>query len=228
MTVDTTTDSVRQIIRAKLSELRLTMSEVSKSLGKNHAYLHQFLDRGIPAQLPELVREKLAPILQVPEGVLKGGGRVKASSTPPLGPGFLPPVGDRIPVLGAGQGGSDGFFPWNGDAVEYAARPPYLSGALKAYAAYVTGSSMEPRYYAAELVYVHPGRPVTVGAFVLVQVKPESEGEAPRAFIKRLVRRTATKVTFEQFNPPKEIEIKAGDIISMHRIVGNAEQTGGY
>jgi hypothetical protein len=45
--------------------------------------------------------------------------------------------------------------------------------------------------------------------------------------MKRLVRRTATKVTFEQFNPAKEFDIKASDIKSMHRIVGSAE-TGGF
>src|SRR5262245_28445686 len=65
-------DPVRQLIRTRLAELHINMSSVSKKLGKNHAYLHQFLDRGIPAQLPELVREQLADILQVPEAQLKG------------------------------------------------------------------------------------------------------------------------------------------------------------
>lgn len=89
--------------------------------------------------------------------------------------------------------------------MDYVSRPPHLAGAIGPYAVYVASSSMEPRYYAGEIVYIHPGRTVTPGAFVLVQVKPGSEGEAPRAFIKRLVRRTATKMTFEQFNPPKEL-----------------------
>jgi phage repressor protein C with HTH and peptisase S24 domain len=114
----------------------------------------------------------------------------------------------------------------NGEIVDYVSRPPHLAGATQAYAVYVVGSSMEPRYYAGELVHIHPGKPVTTGSFVLVQVRPESEGEAPRAFMKRLVRRTANKVTFEQFNPPKEIDIKASDILSMHRIVGSAESGG--
>jgi hypothetical protein len=48
--MDTTIDPVRQLVRLALSERRLKMSDVSKSLGKNHAYLHQFLDRGIPAR----------------------------------------------------------------------------------------------------------------------------------------------------------------------------------
>jgi SOS-response transcriptional repressor LexA len=222
--MDTSPDP-RQVVRTRLSELRLNMSAVSKMLGKNHAYLHQYLDRGIPAQLPELVRERLAEILQVPEAILRGGGGKAFSPRPPGAPRF-PISSDKIPVYGAAQGGSDGLFPWNGEIVDYVSRPPHLAGAIGPYAVYVAGSSMEPRYYAGEVVYIHPGRTVTPGAFVLVQVKPGSEGEAPRAFIKRLVRRTATKMTFEQFNPPKELDIKAGDIQSMHRIVGNAESGG--
>lgn len=221
--MDTSTDP-RQVIRTKLSELRLNMSAVSKMLGKNHAYLHQFLDRGIPAQLPELVRGQLAEILGVPEALLRGGGG--KGSLGPRGPRVPPMVGDKIRVYGAAQGGPDGWFPWNGEIVDYVSRPPHLAGATEAYSVYVAGSSMEPRYYAGELVYIHPGKPVTTGAFVLVQVKPEAEGDAPRAFIKRLVRRTATKWTFEQFNPPKEIDIKAADVVSMHRIVGTAESGG--
>ena len=223
--MDTSPDPVRQLIRTTLSQRQLNMSAVSKKLGKNHAYLHQFLDRGIPAQLPELVREQLAVILQVPEAQLKGGGG-KGAPPPRVGRWGAPFVGDKIPVYGAAQGGSEGTFPWNGEIVDYVSRPAHLAGATEAYAVYVAGSSMEPRYYAGELVHIHPGKPVTTGAFVLVQVKPESEGEAPRAFIKRLVRRTATKVTFEQFNPPKELDIKTSDIKSMHRIVGTAESGG--
>ena len=224
MVIDIATDNVRQVVRAKLAEHRLTMSEVSKGLGKNHAYLHQFLDRGIPAALPELVRGKLALILKVPEDLLKPDGVPRAPKSTSLGGYYVP--SDKIPVYGAAQGGSDGFFPWNGEIVEYASRPLHLAGVLQAYAVYVSGSSMEPRYFAGEHVHVHPGKPVTNGAFVLVQIKPESEGETPRAFIKRLVRRTATKVTFAQFNPPKDFDIKASDILSIHKIVGSAESGG--
>jgi SOS-response transcriptional repressor LexA len=222
-----TNDSVRQLIRTKLAEHHLNMSSVSKKLGKNHAYLHQFLDRGIPAQLPELVREQLAEILQVPEALLKGQGVVRGSGGGRVGRAATPLIaGDKLPVYGAGQGGSEGFFPWNGEIVDYVSRPPHLTGITQAYAVYVVGSSMEPRYYAGELVHIHPGRPIMPGAFVLVQLRSEAEGETPRAFIKRLGRRTATKVTFEQFNPPKEIDIKASEIHSMHRIVGSAESGG--
>jgi hypothetical protein len=67
---------------------------------------------------------------------------------------------------------------------------------------------------------------VDVGAYVLVQVKPKEDGDAPRAVVKRLVRRSATKVTLEQFNPKKTIELKSSDVLPMHRNVGSGEAYG--
>ena len=91
-----------------------------------------------------------------------------------------------------------------------------------AYAAYVVGASMEPRYHPGEVVHIHPGRPVDVGAYVLVQRRGKT-GEAPLAVIKRLAKRTASKITLEQFNPPRVFDIKTGDIVSIHRVVGSGE-----
>ncbi|HKU65271.1 MAG TPA: S24 family peptidase, partial [Rhizomicrobium sp.] len=91
-----------------------------------------------------------------------------------------------------------------------------------AYAVYVVGASMEPRYHPGEVVHIHPGRPIDVGAYVLVQRRGK-QGEAPLAVIKRLVKRTGAKITLEQFNPHKVFDIKTGDIVSIHRVVGSGE-----
>ena len=91
------------------------------------------------------------------------------------------------------------------------------------YGVYVVGGSMEPRYYPGELVLIHPGKPVTLGAFVLVQRKPKHDGDPPLAVIKRLIKRTASKITLEQFNPAKSFDIRADDIVSVHRVVGASE-----
>ncbi len=58
---------------------------------------------------------------------------------------------------------------------------------------------------------------------MLVQIRPEHEGETPKAVLKRLVKRSATKIVLEQYNPPKKFEIKADDIVSLHRVVGSGE-----
>ena len=48
------------IIVAKVAELGLSLSELSLSVGKNHAYFQQFIKRGVPARLPEEVRGRVA------------------------------------------------------------------------------------------------------------------------------------------------------------------------
>lgn len=215
---------VREFLRTKLAERGLSMKEASERIGRNHAYLQQFLERGIPAALPEEARESLAEVLGVAPDALRGAGPASRSGVRSTYL-RLPPAnaGDRIPVMGVGEGGGEGKSLWNGEIVDYVSRPPALSGAPNGYATYVTGTSMEPRYHPGELIYVHPGKPVTAGAYVLVQLKPPAEGEPPLALIKRLAKKTARGIVLEQFNPPKQFEIPARDVVSVHRIVGSGE-----
>jgi SOS-response transcriptional repressor LexA len=215
---------VREFVRGKLAERGLSMKEASERIGRNHAYLQQFLERGIPAVLPEEAREHLAELLGIAPDALRFGGPPSRSGVRP--PYLrLPPANpaDRIPVMGVGEGGGEGKSLWNGEIVDYVPRPPALSGAPNGYATYVIGTSMEPRYHPGELIYVHPGKPVTAGAYVLVQLKPPAEGEPPLALIKRLAKKAGNRVVLEQFNPPKPFEVPARDIVSIHRIVGSGE-----
>ncbi len=130
---------------------------------------------------------------------------------------------DRIPVLGLAECGPDGWSLWNGDVIDTIARPSNLLGAPRAYAVYIVGHSMEPRYFQGELAHIHPGKPVALGDFVLVQMRPEHEGDAPKAVVKRLVKRTGSKLVLEQYNPAKKFELKTTDIVSMHKVVGSGD-----
>jgi phage repressor protein C with HTH and peptisase S24 domain len=130
---------------------------------------------------------------------------------------------EKLKVLGMAECGADGWSLWNGDVIDLIDRPAGLAGVPNAYAVYVVGASMEPRYHPGEVVHIHPGRPIDIGAYVLVQKKPKASGEAPLAVIKRLAKRTGAKITLEQFNPPKQFDIKTGDVVSMHRVVGSGE-----
>lgn len=132
-------------------------------------------------------------------------------------------LAEKLKVLGMAESGADGWLLWNGDVIDMVDRPSSLAGVPSAYAVYVVGASMEPRYFSGELVMIHPGRPVTLGAFVLVKKKPRLDGDPPLAVIMRLTRRTASKVTLEQFNPARHFDIKTEDIVSIHRVVGSGE-----
>ena len=215
---------VRDLIRRRLVDMGLSMKEASERIGRNHAYLQQYFERGVPASLPEEAREKLAALIQLSPDALRSGAppadisfRTPLLTVPPANPA------DKVPVMGIAEGGDEGWSLWNGDIVDYSQRPPSLAGAPQGYATYVFGTSMEPRYHPGEIIYVHPGKPVTIGSYVLVQVKAKHDGEPPGALVKRLSRRTAQKIVLEQFNPPKTFDIPVKDIVSIHRIVGSGE-----
>lgn len=133
-------------------------------------------------------------------------------------------LAEKLKVLGMAECGADGWSLWYGDVIDMVDRPAALAGVPSAYAVYVAGASMEPRYFAGELVMIHPGKPVSLGAFVLVKKRPRHDGDPPLAVITRLVKRTPSRVTLEQFNPAKHFDIKADDIVSIHRVVGASEQ----
>lgn len=121
------------------------------------------------------------------------------------------------------EGGPDGWNLFNGEIVQYITRPENLKGVPGAYAVYVTGHSMEPRYHPGEIVHVHPGKPVQAGHWVLVQKRPQHDGEPPLAVLKRLVRRGSDKVVLAQLNPEKQITVATSQVVSIHRVVGSSE-----
>lgn len=130
---------------------------------------------------------------------------------------------DMLRVLGMAEGGPDGWNLWNGEIVQYIRRPDNLLGVPSAYGVYVAGASMEPAYYPGYVLHIHPGKPITNGCYVLVQRKPRQEGDPPLAVVKRLVKRTASKLVLEQHNPAKQIEVPLSEVVSIHRVVGSSE-----
>jgi len=63
-------DAVRALIVQRVEDLGLDLADVSRRLGMNHAYMQQFLKRGVPAKLKEETRSQLARILNVDEVAL--------------------------------------------------------------------------------------------------------------------------------------------------------------
>ena len=145
---------------------------------------------------------------------------VPPSETPPRNAEIGGPArfGARIPAYGQAVGGRDGEFILNGNRIVDVLAPPSLQGVPDAYAVYVVGDSMEPRYFAGEAVFVNPRLPVRRGHFVVAQIAVQ-EGEPPHAYIKRFVAREERLLRLEQFNPRKALEFPVGRVISVHRII---------
>lgn len=130
-------------------------------------------------------------------------------------------VARDLPVMGNAVAGSDGVFLMNGEIHDYIERPPSLQGVANAYAVYVADTSMVPRYFPGETLHVHPGRAITHGddTFVVVQLRSDTEGEAPRALVKQFLRQTADALVLKQFNPDTELVFPLDQVASMDLII---------
>jgi phage repressor protein C with HTH and peptisase S24 domain len=130
----------------------------------------------------------------------------------------VPLSAKRLNVLGRAAGSPEGELIMDAEAVDTVPSPAILEDVAGAYAVYVVGESMEPRYRAGELVYVHPNKPYRRGDYVVVQVDVEGE-ERPHGFIKQFVTLTPTTLVLRQLNPDREVEFPRKKVLSIHRIV---------
>lgn len=239
-------DLVRKLILDRLSELDLKMSEASLRIGKNHAYLQQFLKRGIPAQLPEEVRTALAELLRVPEDRLRGTSAklpkreyVKTNTeneslvapssragTVPHNqqnvPGATPGsqlFGERdLPVFGTAQGGEGSILLTN-EAVDWVLRPSSLLRVKDGYGIIVTGDSMSPEHKPGSTALVNPHLPPRAGDSCIF--RNHADDGTVKICIKELVRQTGDAWHVKQHNPPKTITLKKSEWQVCHVTVGN-------
>ena len=209
----------------------LSMRAVSEALGWTLTRYQHYEDRYRRNYLPLDFARSIADIF-APHGVpaaevMALAGLEMPGSPAATAPGRGPFLASAVeapsqpprdlPVMGAVKGGAEGFYFNEGDAKEFVVRPPALGGVSNAFALYVDGESMEPRYYAGEMLYVNPNRPITRGCFVAVEM---ADGQG---LIKQFVRRNDEQLVLSQFNPPKEIRLPVGKVKRIYRITGSGE-----
>jgi hypothetical protein len=148
-----------------------------------------------------------------------------------------------LPVYGSALGAELAVEPESGDitaielacldmseAIDHVRRPDSLAGRRDCYALVIAGSSMAPRFEDGEIVIVDPKRPILSGNDVIVQLKNGSghdgEDRVITVLAKRLVRRSASFVELEQFNPPGRFRLETRQIHAMHRIMTIGELVG--
>jgi phage repressor protein C with HTH and peptisase S24 domain len=199
-------ERVRKLVRSRVAELRLSLSEVSIKLGRNHAYLQQFLERGVPRILPEAVRPALAALLQVEESALRG--ETPAGAVAPSRPvQTASESAAELPVYASAQGGTDGMSV-TPEPIDWVPRPRPLQHVAKAYAVYVVGDSMDPAYRHGDMAFVHPSLPLLRGNDVMLL--REENGQMV-AMIKHLVSWNERHWRVKQFNPEREFQLSRQD-----------------
>ncbi|TPM28249.1 helix-turn-helix transcriptional regulator [Mesorhizobium sp. B2-3-4] len=139
--------------------------------------------------------------------------------------GPLPAGAMDIPVLGAAVGGDDGDFTLNGETAGYVQRPPGVRSLPKVFALHVLSDSMVPRYEPGDMIYCG-GRDAVPGDHVVIETFPEENEKNGKAFIKKLVRRTAGELVVEQYNPPRTITFNRYAIKQVWRVIPLKELLG--
>ena len=121
---------------------------------------------------------------------------------------------DPLPIRSAARGGNDQEMFLGDGPIGYTPRPANLSGVRDAYAIYMIGDSMEPRYIQGWLLHVNPFKPPTRGRDVVVYKKDQA------VLIKQFVNWSDDTLVLRQFNPDATLRIARAEIAECHLIVG--------
>lgn len=239
-----TQDDVRSFIlqeSRKAADSKGALAGWSRQIGRNHAYLFQFITKKSPRKLAENDRAKLAAAMEVPEAMLAdsdspfslsqyGEGtsnhpqKVNSGSrNPPLQmiPGEqLMGEGD-LPVYSTAQGGRQGALVLENEPFTYTSRPRRLIGRRDGYGVLVIGNSMAREYNEGDTAYVDPHLPPKKGHPCVFQgTREDGTVEAIIKYLERSPDASATLYYVSQTNPPKKFTIKKSDWQKCHVLVG--------
>ena len=121
---------------------------------------------------------------------------------------------EPIPIRSAGRGGGEQEMFLEDGSIGYTPRPANLNGVRGAYAIYMLGDSMEPRYDQGWLLHVNPFKPAIRGRDVVVYKKNKA------VLIKQFVGWDKDALVLRQLNPAREIKVPREEIGECHLIVG--------
>lgn len=96
-------------------------------------------------------------------------------------------------------------------------RPGFLESVPEAFATFMPDSTAEPRYFAGEVLFIHPHRPVSAGrpdSWVFVEM---ADGAT---CVRRLLEQTDSQLKVEQLNPLKVSTIPTNKVNRVLHIAG--------
>ena len=137
-------------------------------------------------------------------------GRPPRTGIVPAGP----PRAEPIPIRSAARGGGEQEMFLEDGPIGYTARPNNLVGVRGAYAIYMVGDSMEPRYQQGWLLHVNPFKPPTRGRDVVVYKSDKA------VLIKQFLRWDNDALVLRQLNPEQELRIPRAEVSECHLVVG--------
>lgn len=190
---------------------------VSEAAGLNKDTLGKLVKNPNQAPSPQTLR-KLASYFNVSSIWLADGGSPATDEISAAKKSLSNTDSIAVPVMGTVAGSlSKGAFKFEGGAVDYVPRPPALPTARDIYALYVEGDSMEPQYFAGQIVYVSPHRPAREGDIVVVQAIYTANG-TEEASLGILRKPTEKMFVIGKRNPAANVEFPKSFVRAVHRV----------
>jgi phage repressor protein C with HTH and peptisase S24 domain len=201
--------------------LRLAPSAISRMLkGERQMKPLEVVQIASFLRVPEedVLRHAVDRAVTAPVGDSPHTGRGRPPSSglrtlPHAGSGILRGA-DLIPIRSAGRGGTDQEMFLEDGPIGFASRPANLGGIRSAYAIYMVGDSMEPRYEQGWLLHVNPFKPPIRGRDVVVYKSDKA------VLIKQFVGWDGDTLVLRQLNPSDILRVPRDQVQECHLVVG--------
>ena len=134
-------------------------------------------------------------------------------------PSAVTPFGAQkdLPIHGRAQGGEEGNIVIEENPIDWTYRPADLQGIHGAFAVFVTGNSMVPKYKNHDLAYIHPAQTPHRGRHVLVETINHG------GFIKKFECWDKDTLIVSQYNPEKTLRFERHEIRNLMLVIGSLD-----
>ena len=206
-------DLLRERIKERVDAIGENTFALSRAAGLSQSFLRDFLTgKSKSMRVDNLMA--VADVLKTTPAYLLGDASTAET----------PSAKRDLPVYGAVAASEGDQLMFTGDVIDWVPTPPGLQGAREAYALYVTGPSMIPRFHPGEIVFIAPHRPVRHGDNVVIQQHTESGRTS--AWLKEFVRNDDGDVVAWQHNPAGELRYARSSVSALHRVLTTNEVLG--
>ena len=221
-------DPTRLRVMKLIQQRRTDLKKASLAIGRNAAYLQQYLYRGIPKTLPEDAREALAAFLGVPEESLRPAKTESAvepalppliAAPPPTAIGGGMPGFSQVPELDVRASAGHGAFHEGDEEIKAVWMFPdaVIRHELRARSANlriitIDGDSMEPLLASGDRVLVDTSQrvPAPPGIFVIwdgLGIVAKRIEHIPTAEPSRIVIKSVNPLYNDYERPTEEVNI---------------------
>lgn len=205
---------VKRRIREGLSESpEWDMAKLSRSIGKSHSYIQQYLERSVPQRLNGDIRREIAFLLFKDRAALEDPSNYGQQGA--LSRALRGVLSDSgVPVYGYASGANACVTINEGSIIERIPdRVPGMGN--DGFYLIVSGDSMELVFEQGDKLAVSRALPPRKGRYCVIEFIDST------AAVKRFVGRTDKELVCEQLNPKKTLKFNMNEVVNIYAVVGH-------